>query len=244
MTDVRDHDHFFMPAGYRANPVNETLDSVSKLRYWTPERVAASGRYQWAAYRYARTLADRAGARTVVDVGCGVATKLAALFGADFDIFGVDQPDAVEACRRLGRPGTYVAENFEDPELTVLDLVDGVDLLICSDVVEHLLDPDALMAYLRRLAGPGTIVVLTTPERDALHGRGNLRPSNPAHVREWTAWEFARYVERCSFRVDEQRVLFPFRPRLDGTTLRFVARQVLARHSLRTNQLVVCGVAE
>lgn len=232
---------YHLPPEYRPSPINETLD-VSGTEYWNRKRVGGSGRYQWAAYEYARELARRAEARTIVDIGCGVATKLAALFAGEFDVFGVDQPTAVDACRRLGRPGTYVAENFEAPTFSVLDVVSSVDMVICSDVIEHLLDPDALLEYVRRLAGPNTIIVITTPDRNALHGGGNLAPTNPAHVREWERDEFRRYLEASGFQIQEQRLMLPFRMRPDLMTLAYVGRRLLKRLPLRFNQVVVARV--
>src|SRR6266511_6481764 len=101
-----------MRPDYRPNPVVAASDAMPGAQYWSADRIALSRRYQWYAYRRARRLASRSGVRTVVDVGCGVGTKLDEFFGDRYEAFGVDQSFAVVTARRLGRRGSYGAQNW------------------------------------------------------------------------------------------------------------------------------------
>lgn len=227
---------------YRPQRANRTLDAASGSTYWNPQRIRTSYRYQYAAYAHARRLAHRHGLRTVVDLGCGVATKLNHFFGEEFEIVGVDQPPAVALCRRLHARGTYIEENFEAPRYELRRQVAHIDLLISSDVIEHLEDPDRLLTYAKSVVAPTTLVVLTTPDRHALLGTGARAPVNPTHIREWSSVEFRNYLESAGFELLEHRRLPPFRFRPDRMTLKFVLDRLRRRLPLATNQMVVARV--
>ena len=85
-----------------------------------------------------------------------------------------------------------------------------VDLVIASDVVEHIPMADDFMRLLRRFCA--RFYVVSTPDRGAdteKHGMEALSqagpPRNPAHVREWTHNELAAYVHSHGFRVLDSR---------------------------------------
>ena len=232
--------HYGIRSDYIPNRVNLSLDSVSGTTYWTPERIARSGRHQFAAYAAAARLARTIGAGTVVDIGCGVATKLNHFFARDFDIIGIDQAPAIDLCRTLHTHGTYIAESFEAPRYELRSVAPAVDLLISSDVIEHLEDPDQLLSYIRAVVRESTHIVLTTPERHALLGRDARQPLNPAHIREWSWEEFRHYIEASGFTILAHRRLLPFRLQPDRMTLKFAIDRARRRLPFRTNQMVVC----
>jgi hypothetical protein len=90
---------------------------------------------------------------------------------------------------------TWMELDFKNPPTL------QADLIIASDVIEHLLDPDDLMSYLEAIH-PG-YVVLSTPDRNLLRaGTHNGPPRNPAHTREWSFAEFEAYIA-SRFRVLE-----------------------------------------
>lgn len=237
----KDEDRYFLPADYVPNDVNLTVDAVSGAEYWDDERVALSARYQRRAYAVASEIASKREVRRVVDVGCGVATKLAACFDSKrFELIGIDQRPAVEACERLGRPGRYYADDFEQPSTAVLGEIAPADMVISSDVIEHLLDPDPLVAYLRAIVSTSGIVIITTPDRGALCGVGATHPSNPAHIREWSRPEFVRYLESRGFAVERSELLPPFSYQADRMTARWLVKRALSRLPHRTCHMVTC----
>mmetsp|Transcript_126749 Transcript_126749/g.405862 ORF Transcript_126749/g.405862 Transcript_126749/m.405862 type:complete len:210 (+) Transcript_126749:557-1186(+) len=110
----------------------------------------------------------------------------------------------------LGRPGTASWQAFGwdideaqgPPELALWAagaIAGGPSIVIAAEVVEHLRRPRRLLRVLRRLLAPGggaVAAVLTTPDRDAWYDRRYHLgpPHNPAHVREWNATEFVRFL--------------------------------------------------
>jgi SAM-dependent methyltransferase len=232
---------YFIRSDYEPNEVNRSRDEISGDQYWTEARIAASARYQWDAYKFARAVAEGAAADTIVDLGCGVGTKLNRFFSG-FTRVGVDQASAVEVAEQL-YPGThYYADNLDAPELDLKRLLGDIDLLICSDVIEHLEQPDKLLEYIRAQVTPSSTVVLTTPDRVSLHGPEAVRPVNPAHIREWARDEFCSFVQDHGFLVVEERLLRPFRFRVDWMTVTYMLDRVRRMRPLRFNHLVVCRV--
>jgi 2-polyprenyl-3-methyl-5-hydroxy-6-metoxy-1,4-benzoquinol methylase len=85
-----------------------------------------------------------------------------------------------------------VVIDIEDPSA---ELGRRFDLLMAVDVIEHLLNPDALLRFLYLHAHTRSVVVLSTPERDLRRGPGDCGPpANPAHVREWNGTELQAYL--------------------------------------------------
>ena len=227
---------------YQPNPVNQSFDEVSGEEFWTPDRIATSARHQRAVYRLARRLAQDLGTRRVIDVGCGLATKLMAFFDSEYDLIGLDQESAVEMCRQMHDRGTFIGVNLLDTS-DIASLRQTADLVICSDVIEHVEDPDVLLALLRNLARGDARVVISTPERVALHGPDVVSPTNPVHIREWSRDELATYLTSSGFDVQSHSVLFPFSPKVDPMTVRYVLDRVRRRRPWRTTQVAVCRLA-
>ena len=159
---------YSLPESYISNPENDFFDDTS-----------LTDAYQKEVYEHARRVADRERLCRVIDIGCGSAYKLIKNFEG-FDTIGIDLPPTVEWLKKTYPKRTWIESNF-DTTLQVSGLV------IASDVIEHLPDPDRLMAFVRRLRAGG-VIVLSTPERARLkHLQTEWReqgpPVNPAHVR-------------------------------------------------------------
>ena len=73
-----------------------------------------------------------------------------------------------------------------------------LDIYICSDVIEHIHNPNDLAQFLLSLKFKA--YVISTPKREARkHFLGP--PVNTHHVREWTLHESKMYLESLGFRV-------------------------------------------
>jgi SAM-dependent methyltransferase len=102
------------------------------------------------------------GSVRVLDVGCGNGSLIAIpLARGGFDVTGVDlhQP-SIEHAKRLA----FAMPNARFLEATVTDLVASpFDVVILSEVLEHVSDPEALLLDSLRLLKPQGIVVVTVP---------------------------------------------------------------------------------
>lgn len=195
-----------LPPAYRQQERNLTLDSNrDDSGYWAPWRIADSAKWQFHVYHWAAAIIARQSCRSVLDLGCGVATKLMAhLALAGVDVEGMDQPSALHVARRLGCRAPLHAVDLESPSLPAHRTF---DLIVCADVIEHLLDPDPMLRWLRHFASPRTLLLISTPERDRERGRSCLASNKPEHVREWSRPEFARFLRSRGFTPLRSRLL-------------------------------------
>jgi 2-polyprenyl-3-methyl-5-hydroxy-6-metoxy-1,4-benzoquinol methylase len=98
--------------------------------------------------------------RRVLDVGCGVGATAPGLRAAGAsEIVGIEVVETAGERARAVLDRVYVAA-VED----VLDELDGpFDTFLCLDVLEHLVDPGAVLARLRELAAPGATLQVSVP---------------------------------------------------------------------------------
>lgn len=193
--------------GYRARREALTLEHDAG-DYWTPARIAAADLYQHDVYELARDCAERmGGGLRIADVGCGYPRKTMRLAPFALAVTAFDQPTLA----------SVVARDFPSLRFRPIDLArpgaakEHFDLVVCADVIEHLLDPDPCLGFLRDLLGSHGILILSTPERDRVRGVHCLSSDKPEHVREWNADEFGRYVRSRGFDVVDHLLLPPAR---------------------------------
>jgi SAM-dependent methyltransferase len=94
----------------------------------------------------------------LLDAGCGTGRNLVEL-GFLGPAAGVDgSPEAVAFCHARG------LGDVREAQLDALPFPDGAyDLLIATDVIEHVDDDEGVLRELRRVAAPGARLLITTP---------------------------------------------------------------------------------
>ena len=174
---------YFLPPGYTSRPTPEYFVDEDLNAVWQPD-----------VYPEAAALARRLGAGTIVDVGCGTAGKLAELH-PEFELVGIDYGANIEACRARYDFGTWVETDLDRDSSLGYEGFSG-SVLVCADVIEHLVHPERLLQMLRRaFDGGAAALLLSTPERELYNEPDHVGPpTNPAHVREWASDELRRYM--------------------------------------------------
>jgi SAM-dependent methyltransferase len=184
---------FFIRPDYhaRTTPVYFSDDPEQRVGLvWQPDVYVAAAR-----------VAQECGARRLVDIGCGDGQKLMQ-FRTSFDLFGIDFGDNIAACRSRYDSGTWIEHDLDSEGALPIPRDDGRrTVLICSDVIEHVVHPDRLLLGLRQaLDAEACALVISTPERELSRGSHHLGPpQNPAHVREWTLEEFGAFLAWAGF---------------------------------------------
>jgi hypothetical protein len=168
-------ENFFIHDGYQPRLANDFFDDTSNDDQW-----------QLEVYQFAREIADRDGLSTVCDIGCGSGYKLMRYF-KDFDTLGLELPQTYN----------YLVKKYPTRKWQVADFSAAPnfqpDLVIASDIIEHLPNPDELLRYIKLLKPKQ--IVLSTPARNLLLSASHDGPpTNPAHVREWSFAEFRKYI--------------------------------------------------
>ena len=151
-------------------------------------------------YADAALLADALRANTIVDVGCGNGAKLVEFAGPRRTI-GIDIGANLERARR-GHPDRAWREHdlAQDAPLPITAEEAREAVIVCSDVIEHLVDPAPLLRALRRLLDVAAAVVLSTPERELARGLDDRGPpANEAHMREWSLRELLALLRESGF---------------------------------------------
>jgi SAM-dependent methyltransferase len=202
MPVAADQSTYYLPPGYRRNL---SVEQAPLAAYTAPPPHFA---YQAAVYQYAAAIAHRRTHPTVLDVGCGSGKKLTTYFGRG-DLTGIDAPVCIDACRRIlqGKDRRWLVEDLDGTDTT---LTDTFDVIICADVIEHLVYPDRLLRKIAKWATPETDIVLSTPERSRYPRPDNAPtgpPTNPLHVQEWNRGELAALVTSAGFHIHQHRLV-------------------------------------
>ena len=131
------------------------------------ERGDLENHYRWFAPRRrledtVRLAAMRPAAR-VLEVGCGDAVLLAAIVaalpGRAARVMGLDL-----ARGRLTRARDRLAAHFACAAAEALPVrSDSFDLVVCAEVLEHLVDPAVALAELARVVAPGGRLLISVP---------------------------------------------------------------------------------
>ncbi|WP_164513215.1 class I SAM-dependent methyltransferase [Thiosocius teredinicola] len=230
-------DNYFVRTDYVINDA-VTFDSDGEF-YWDEKRVHNSLSYQASVYEWAEEIVREKGLVKVADVGCGTAAKLARLNDRidGLSITGFDQPNATRLCEQHYQFGDWIGVDLSAPDRLVND---HFDLVICSDVIEHLANPDTILWFLKQLAGPETLFLISTPERVRLRGAAcNYSPIRH-HVREWSAIEFRQYLNANGFNPVEVRMLAGFDWKHDAAFFKRALRRWLRLRSIKYTQACLC----
>ena len=162
------------PATYYGCPVCETLfqhpmPTIQQMHAYV-EQEYASGVYTdyvAAADLKALTFATRArriaarGRGRLLDVGASAGFFVEQALNAGFDAYGVElSTEAVSSAPSRVRERLTVG----DVNALSLEQTAPFDVVTAFDLIEHVFDPVAFLEEIRRIARPGALLVITTPD--------------------------------------------------------------------------------
>jgi 2-polyprenyl-3-methyl-5-hydroxy-6-metoxy-1,4-benzoquinol methylase len=179
----------------------------------------------------------------LLDVGCGAGHFLKVAIDNGWSAHGTEI--AAGAFEHLSALGV----NLFRGELQSAGYADGwFDVVHCSEVLEHLLDPSALLRECRRVLRPGGLLYLTTPNYNSLSRRligHRWRVIGKEHICYFTPRVLSRALGEAGFakaevttrNIDpnELKKVFARRPAPSGTGFQAEATERL-RGRLETNR--------
>lgn len=132
----------------------------------------------------------------ILDVGPNVGTCLLLATERGWSAAGVEiNAEAARYCREQRgldvRTGVLDADSYAE---------ESFDVVLMTDVIEHLRDPLAALALVRRLLKPGGLVLVTTPDVGGWAGR-LLQIKPLEHLYYFTAATMAASLEKAGLRV-------------------------------------------
>lgn len=191
-------DRYSIRADYRENAVQASYDPSGDPSYWNEVRLQSAASYQWDVYKTAARLVRKRGLKRLLDVGSGPPVKLKALMPDGLEICLVDQPNTARHATELLPNARFFAANLERD----FPAIEGkFDLVLCADVIEHLVAPDPCLEFMRHYLAPGGLLLVSTPEREVLRGKECTHCPHPMHVREWSFGEFDRFLSSRGFEI-------------------------------------------
>ena len=138
---------------------------------------------QWDLGFYAKyidaLMPPRSGAR-VLDVGCGVGKVVGRLTEAGFEAHGVDvsEPNLERARERCRHCQLYDGRRLPYPDA-------HFDAVGALNVLEHVEDPELFIAELARVAEPGALLVLSSPNFFRVLGYRDYHPKMRGLANKW-----------------------------------------------------------
>jgi SAM-dependent methyltransferase len=158
-----------------------TLPDVPAENYWFRRHLAV---YEW--------IADRVAGRRVADLACGEGYGSAVLARTAATVVGVEANPEAYAHARARYAGARVRIERDMVERWTGD----VDCVVFLQTIEHVHDPDAVLAHVRELVGPGGVAYVSTPNVLTLAPPGQARSGNPWHLVEYRPDEFRALCAR------------------------------------------------
>jgi len=174
-------------------------DYISRTEYIHFDDSLSKDEWQLEVYLHALGLMKKHNFSTVIDVGCGSGYKLITYLG-EYQTIGLELSRNLEALEQA-----YPGRKWLETNINCSDIV-KTDVLICSDVIEHVENPNDLVKFLSEISFE--YLVLSTPDRDLVYQKGSRYldgpPRNVAHQREWNFSEFNQYISQFFTIIDHR----------------------------------------
>jgi len=236
-------DNYGIKDDYIVNPpFDYDTKDLANSNYWTNKQIHRNYYTAYYVYKAANRIIKNLDNPSVLDIGCGAAIKLKRLISSYskqitcMDSFGVEK-----ICKQIIPDANFIPINFEKVNVNTVSRK-YFDLIICSEVIEHLSDPDVILDLIKKSSNENSIILISTPERDSTRGKvANMSP-NIHHVREWNSYEFKAYLESRGFKIQTHKTISPIKPHLSFYYLKqcFGSLLTLRPYIFSGTQLVIC----
>jgi len=147
----------------------------------------------------------------VLDLGCGNGTFLSLFRGRGWRLYGTDfSPTGIAIAREAFPEIQFFLADSTSPAGDMLERVGPVDLILSTEVIEHLYDPRGFLRNAYQLLKPGGRLVLSTPYHGyfknlmlALTGKMDQHFTvlwDHGHIKFWSRKTLTQAIEEAGFR--------------------------------------------
>ncbi len=156
----------------------------------------------------------RPAVRTLLDVGCGPGWFLSAISDSVGQRVGVEKSSvAAQEAERLN-PGVYIYPGeLDDMEFGAEAKASYFDVIFCHHVIEHIEQPELLLAEMHRVLMPGGHLIIATPDFGSpcakRFGNNYRMLHDRTHVSLFTNESMHRFLRDYGFEIDEVDYPFP-----------------------------------
>lgn len=157
----------------------------------------AESMYWFVAGAVSARDADRT--KTILEVGCGLGYLTYALKRAGHNAKGVDISEHAVASARSAFGDNYICA---DVNALAAETAGSFDIVVMTEVLEHLDAPLAVLRSLRALLRPGGVALVSTPSKDFLPDGAVWRTDNPpVHLAWYSKTSLREMARRTDFRI-------------------------------------------
>lgn len=212
-------------------------ESGNATRRWIHRR-----RHEWVISKLRQYSPGQSKQAFDCGVGCAVYSKVLVSMGLDVTAVDVNL-DFVHSAGKITGVKAYVADVCDPSTMPVKGVA---DLAVCSEVLEHVPDPDAALRTLHATMKEGGILILTTPQKwsstelvarllkiKAFEKLARAIYKEPVeelgHISLFTQGELQRKIEQAGFVVVEHEVFSFYIP-------------VIAEFGGQTGQRILAGM--
>lgn len=150
--------------------------------------------------------------KNILDIGCNDGTLLSLIANRDNNFYGIEASNyGVDECIKKG---IMVKQFFIDGQNTLPFKNNMFDLIIASEIMEHIYDTDFFLAEIRRLLKKGGFFLVSTPNIASLGRRLMLllginpiietsphEQDSSGHIRYFTFKTLADLLNKHGFRI-------------------------------------------
>lgn len=177
-------------------PNNYIYNSNPKYFY---DNIDTKTIYQPHVYELAYQLAIKTNVKYILDIGAGNGHKLIK-FNKEYKIIGIDLGSNIKLLKKNIPNIKAISYNLEKGLPIISSKILKKSIVICSDVLEHLVSPNNLLKSLSKISNKSPYLLISTPDRiKSRESKSNGPPNNISHVREWSINEFYRLLTKYNF---------------------------------------------
>ena len=180
--------------------------------------------FQREVYKFAGEIARQQQLKSVLDIGCMDGEKLDLYLSDVEHIVGVDINPVGDR---------FIKADIEGEQ--GLELLETFDMIIASDIVEHLKNPIKLFEAIRNHSHEDTYVIISTPDGDTTLKDKDGHPLNGLRVREWGREMFIKLLDDNGFNILRKRYAIES----EGDTVPYVCNYFLCDVAVAKKKVLI-----